>query len=74
MYQLADKLKERRTKLYPEEKLYNDGASSAGLDIDEEDEMIAIDTDRRKNNKSEGPFNLESEKRLGDAGSSQVLD
>ena len=38
LYQLADKLKERRTKLYPEEKMLNEGNSSENLDLDEEED------------------------------------
>jgi len=58
LYQLADRLKERRTKLYPEEKMMNeDGGSSVGLGLDDED----LDTDR-KIDKSDMNFNLGSEK------------
>lgn len=57
--------------------MYNDGASSSnGLMADEEDEMnMGMDTDRRKTNKNEGqPFELDDEKRLREAGSSQILE
>ena len=60
LYQLADKLKERRTKLYPEEKMLNeDAGSSVGLGLGDED----LDTDR-KIDKSDMNFNLGSEKQL----------
>ena len=60
LYQLADRLKERRTKLYPEEKMINeDGGSSVGLGLEDED----LDTDR-KMDKSDMNFNLGSEKQL----------
>ena len=64
LYQLADKLKERRTKLYPEEKMLNEGNSnsSAALDFEEEDQL-AIDT-IRKVDKIDINFDLGSEKRL----------
>ena len=60
LYQLADRLKERRTKLYPEEKMMNeDGGSSVGLGLEDED----LETDR-KMDKSDMNFNLGSEKQL----------
>ena len=60
LYQLADRLKERRTKLYPEEKMMNeDGGSSVGLGLEDED----LETDR-KIDKSDMNFNLGSEKQL----------
>ena len=60
LYQLADRLKERRTKLYPEEKMMNEeNGSSVGLGLEDEE----LDTDR-KMDKSEMNFNLGSEKQL----------
>lgn len=60
LYQLADRLKERRTRLYPEEKMMNEeGGSSVGLGLDDED----LETDR-KIEKSDTNYNLGSEKQL----------
>ena len=70
LYQLADRLKERRTKLYPEEKMINEeGGSSVGLGLEDEE----FDTDR-KMGKSDMNFNLGSEKQLKNIASSQILD
>ncbi len=49
LYQLADRLKERRTKLYPEENIL-DGGSSGQLGLDEEEGM-GLESDQ-KNQKS----------------------
>ena len=64
LYQLADKLKARRTKLYPEEKMYDAESSELGM----EDEM---DTDRK--DKSEFNLDLESNNKMKNVASSQVL-
>ena len=68
LYQLADRLKERRTKLYPEEKIL-DGGSSGQLGLDEEEGM-GLESDR-KNQKNDGiNFELGSDKQLKNIGSS----
>ena len=71
LYQLADKLKERRTKLYPEEKMLNEGNSSENFGLDEEEELQrAMDTDR-KMGENEVNFNLGSNQNMT---SSQVFE
>ena len=68
LHQIAQRLKERRTKLYPEEKmLQEEGGSSENLGLDDE-EMGETD---RKMEKSD---NVDSEKQLQNIGSSQVFD
>ena len=76
LYQLADRLKERRTKLYPEEKMLNEGASSAGMDDDDvEEEFKMLGTDRKAEKSGEdAKFAQGSEKQLKNIGSSQVFD
>ena len=69
LHQIAQRLKDRRTKLYPEEKmLQEEGGSSENLGLDDE-EMGETD---RKMEKSEQ--NFDSEKQLQNIGSSQVFD
>ena len=72
LYQLADKLKERRTKLYPEEKMLNDGASS-NSQMGFEDEELGLESDRKADKLNEMNFDLGSEAQLKNVGSSQVL-
>ena len=60
LHQIAERLKDRRTKLYPEEKmLQEEGGSSVGLGL--EDEAAGLETDR-KLDKSELNFDIGSEK------------
>ena len=75
LYQLADRLKERRTKLYPEEKMLNEGASSAGLDDDMDDLELRLQTDRKADKSGDDVNHTHgSEKQLKNIGSSQVFD
>ena len=71
LYQLADKLKERRNKLYPEEKMMNEAASNSALGAEDDD--MGLETDR-KGDKSDIQFDLGSDKQLKHIGSSQVFD
>ena len=70
LYQLADKLKERRTKLYPEEKMLDAGSDNLGF----EDEEAGLETDRKAGKSDEINFELGSEQQLKKMGSSQVFD
>jgi len=71
LYQLADRLKERRTKLYPEEKMIEGASSGEGFGMD--DEEIGQESDR-KDGKNQINFELGSDKQLKNMGSSQVFD
>ena len=71
LYQLADKLKERRTKLYPEEKMLDAGSDNLGFDDDEE---AGLETDRKAGKSDEINFELGSEQQLKKMGSSQVFE
>ena len=53
--------------------MLNEGASSAGLDDDEDDLELRLQTDR-KEDKSGDDVNHGSEKQLKNIGSSQVFD
>mmetsp|Transcript_7171 Transcript_7171/g.8610 ORF Transcript_7171/g.8610 Transcript_7171/m.8610 type:complete len:102 (-) Transcript_7171:45-350(-) len=70
LYQLADKLKERRTKLYPEEKMLDACSGNMGF----EDEEGGFETDCKAGKSDEINFELGSEKQLKKMGSSQVFD
>ena len=70
LYQLADKLKERRTKLYPEEKMLDAGSDNLGF----EDEEAGLETDRKAGKSDEINFELGSEQQLKKMGSSQVFE
>ena len=57
LYQLADKLKERRTKLYPEEKMLDGGSDNMEL----EDEDVGLETDRKAGKSEDINFELGSD-------------
>ena len=57
LYQLADKLKERRTKLYPEEKMLDGGSENMEL----EDEDVGLETDRKVGKSEDINFELGSD-------------
>ena len=66
LYQLADKLKERRTKLYPEEKMLDGGSDNMEL----EDEDVGLETDRKAGKSEDINFELGSDQQLKKMGSS----
>ena len=57
LYQLADKLKERRKKLYPEEKMLDGGSENLGF----EDEDVGLETDRKAGKSEDINFELGSD-------------